>query len=78
MTEQPTHWRVILEVYTDDGTDTGDVIIRDGEVIGSWLCDENDFMSFTPNGSNEPLFTNAMLGPFTANIIEWFEKQNAS
>lgn len=65
------HWRVILEGYGK--RDAGYVVTKDGEIIGTWASDENDICSFTPEGDQEPLITDAFLGPFCNRIAEWHE-----
>ena len=67
------HWKVMLEGYRE--RDSGDVITKDGEIIGTWASDENDFCSFTPNGEQEPIFMHPMLGPFCTLVAEWHEGQ---
>jgi len=68
------HWKVTLDGYPD--CDFGDVTAIDGEVMGTWACDENDFFSFTPHGEPEPIFLHPMLGLFCAKIAEWHEDQD--
>jgi len=65
------HWKVILEGHGE--CESGCVITRDGEVIGTWAVDENDFCSFTPNGEQKPIFLDPMLGPFCTRVAEWHE-----
>lgn len=67
------HWKITL--YGHQEFDTGDVVTKDGEIIGTWSCDENDFYSFTPNGKAEPIFENPFLGLFCSQVAEWHEGQ---
>lgn len=67
------HWKVILEHYGE--REDGDVITKDGDLIGRWAADENDHCSFTPYGAQEPIFVNPMLGLFCAQIAEWHDAQ---
>lgn len=68
------HWKVTLFGYGE--FDFGDVVTKDGEVIGTWSSDENDFHSFTPNGKEEPIFVSPFLGPFCSWVAEWHEAQH--
>ncbi|MGV8832166.1 MAG: hypothetical protein ACOH2N_09340 [Devosia sp.] len=55
---------------------SGEVITRDGEVIGSWRTDENDlddFYQFIPDGEQEPTIQSYNLGMFCFDIEEWHE-----
>jgi hypothetical protein len=54
------HWRVLLDGYGE--RDTGDVITRDGEVIGTWSLVEDVFYTFTPDGADEHIFFVPHLG----------------
>ncbi|MDO5622731.1 MAG: hypothetical protein Q4G24_14845 [Paracoccus sp. (in: a-proteobacteria)] len=67
------HWKVILEHYGE--RDRGDVVTKDGEVIGTWSADENDFCSFTPYGEQQPIFVNPFPGLLCDQIVEWHEAQ---
>lgn len=50
----PKNWKVLLEGF--DEAESGDVITRDGEVIGTWTLIDDVFYAFTPNGAEEHLF----------------------
>lgn len=65
------HWKVTLHGFGQ--SDFGDVVTKDGEIIGTWSCDENDFYSFTPNGATEPVYVHPMLGLFCSWVAEWHE-----
>jgi hypothetical protein len=71
----PDHWKVKLSGYGDG--DVGDVVTRDGEIIGIWTADENDHCSFTPNGHDEPILFNVFLGLLCSDIARWHEKTEA-
>jgi len=68
------HYHVILEGYPDE--DTGYVLTKDGEYLGTWVNDENDIISFIPDGADAPLFTEVFLGPFCQLIKSWHEAEN--
>lgn len=52
----PTHWNILLD-------SSGDVITRDGEIIGTWSTDDSDaFYEYTHNGASEPLFGSPFKG----------------
>lgn len=70
------HWKIILDGWGEG--DTGDVVTKDGEVIGTWTADENDHCSFTPDGADEPIYHNVFLGLFCAWIAEWHQKQDTA
>ncbi|WP_193336335.1 hypothetical protein [Devosia beringensis] len=55
---------------------SGDVITRDGEVIGTWRTDDNDlddYYQFIPDGEQEPTIQSYSLGMFCFDIEEWHE-----
>jgi hypothetical protein len=51
----------------------GDVVTRDGVVVGVWKLDENTQVSFLPNDASEPLFLDMPLGRLCEQIREWYE-----
>lgn len=51
----------------------GDVVTRDGEIIGVWKLDEDGQVSFLPDDASEPLFTDMLLGLLCEQIREWHE-----
>lgn len=53
----------------------GDVVTRDGEIIGVWKVDENLQVSFHPDDASEPLFTDMLLGLLCEQIREWHEAE---
>lgn len=65
----PDHWRYLLDGFPD--TDNGDVITRDGEIIGTWGLLHGALYTFTPNGASEPIFVEPFLGMLTSCIEEW-------
>ena len=51
----------------------GDVVTRDGVIVGVWKLDENTQVSFLPNDASEPLFLDMPLGRLCEQIREWYE-----
>ena len=51
----------------------GDVVTRDGEIIGAWKLGEDGQVSFLPNDASEPLFTDMLLGLLCEQIRQWHE-----
>lgn len=65
------HWRIILDRHGE--RDEGDVYAsEDGEVIGRWRVDENDFHYFTPSGAAEPIFCDPYLYLFCEKVTDWY------
>ena len=71
------HWNVTLDGYGERERDSGDVITKDGEIIGTWSADAEDHCSFTPRGQTEPIIWNPFLGLFCKSVAEWHEEQEA-
>lgn len=71
----PKHWKILLDGYPDYGT--GDVITKDGEIIGTWSLVDDVFYTFTPNGGERHLFFEAHLGMLVSRIVEWHEGREA-
>lgn len=69
----PDHWRYLLGGFGE--TDAGDVITRDGEIIGTWGLSDGVFYTFTPNGADKHIFFEPFLGMLTSRIAEWQEEQ---
>jgi hypothetical protein len=69
------HFHVTLEGFPADG---GDVISNDGEVIGTYTCDDSDHCEFTPNGSDGPTISGYHVGPFCSDIAEWHRKREST
>ena len=67
------HWHVTLEGFP---ADSGDVITKDGEVIGTYTCDGNDYCEFKPNGAEEYLISGVFIGIFCSDIAKWHEGQS--
>lgn len=55
--------------------DDGSVVTSDGEYLGTWDADGNDFYSFFPDGMNEPLIEDVFMGLFCKKIKEWHDAQ---
>jgi hypothetical protein len=70
------HFHVILDGYGEQ--DTGDVITKDGEVIGTWVLDPEDHPGFIPLGGQEVIIWNWMIGPFCKEILAWYEEAEAA
>lgn len=51
--------------------DNGYVVTQDGEYLGTWEPDENDHLSFTPDGESEVLFFDVFTGSLCRKIEEW-------
>ena len=51
----------------------GDVVTRDGLIVGVWKLDESTQVSFLPNDASEPLFIDMPLGRLCEQIREWYE-----
>lgn len=69
------HFHVTLEGFPADG---GDVISRDGEVIGTYTCDGSDYCEFRPNGTDVSIISGYHVGPFCRDIAEWLQRQESS
>ena len=70
-------YRITLDGHGEHSS--GDVITRDGEVIGTWRTDDNDFddfYQFIPDGEKEPTIQSYMLGLFCFEIAEWHDGQS--
>lgn len=68
------HHHVTLDGFP---ADSGDVISKDGEVIGTYTRDENDYCEFTPNGADEPIISGYHVGTFCSEIAKWHDQQQA-
>ncbi|RWB39767.1 MAG: hypothetical protein EOQ46_26410 [Mesorhizobium sp.] len=53
----------------------GSVVTRDGEIVGTWVMDENEHPSFIPDGSSEPMFFHVFLGSLCQRIEDWLENE---
>ena len=53
----------------------GDVITKEGEVIGTWAVsdDDHEFLLFFAEGSDTLEFENPHLGYFLAQISDWHQ-----
>lgn len=51
--------------------ESGDVITKDGEYIGTWSIDQDDHPSFTPDGADGPLFYDIFLGQLAQKVSAW-------
>lgn len=71
----PDHWHVTLDGYGDG--DTGDVVTKHGEVIGTWVLDPEDHPGFIPLGETEQIIWSPWIGEFCKLVKEWHEEQEA-
>lgn len=58
----------------------GDVITRDGEVIGRWRSSGDgalEFVDFLPDGADDVLFSEHFVGLLCQRIREWHQAQEA-
>lgn len=69
----PRRWKVLLHGFPD--RETGDVITRDGEIIGSWSLVDDVFYTFTPDGADDHLFFEPFLGILCSRIVEWHQNR---
>ena len=66
------HYHVFLEGFP---ADSGHVVTKDGEIIGTYTCDDNDYCEFTPTGAHEPVAYGSHIGPFCEDVAKWHEAQ---
>lgn len=52
--------------------DDGSVVTKDGEYLGTWESDDNDHLSFTPEGAAGP----ALHHPFRYGLCEMIGERN--
>jgi hypothetical protein len=69
--EGPFHYPINL-------CEDGSVVTRDGEYLGTWIIDEHEHPSFTPDGASEPLLFHLVVGLLCMSIREWHETTNAN
>lgn len=53
--------------------DDGNVVTRDGEVLGIWVMDSFEHLSFIPESHTEPLFQHVTSGGLALQIRGWHE-----
>lgn len=70
-----SRWEIALDGHGEKRV--GSVIAGDGEIIGTWSADENDFYSFMPNGEEEPVIGNYFLAGFCSDVADWHETRRA-
>ncbi|MDQ0421117.1 hypothetical protein J2045_002144 [Peteryoungia aggregata LMG 23059] len=58
--------------------ETGDVITRDGEYLGTWELVDDVFHAFIPDGETEHLFFEPFLGMLCWKVWEWHEERERS
>ena len=69
------HYHVIMDGY--GSSDSGDVITKAGEVIGTWVLDPEDHPSFIPLGETEHVIWVPWVGQFCKLVKEWHEEREA-
>ncbi|CUH52991.1 hypothetical protein [Shimia marina] len=52
---------------------SGDVLTIEGEKLGCWHCDEEEWCFFTPNDAQEPACAAPSLWPLHDNIARWLD-----
>lgn len=72
----PHYWKVLLDGYGEG--ETGDVITKDGEIIGTWSIVDDVFYTFTPDGEDDYLFFDPFLGLLCHSIAEWHAEKEAA
>ncbi|MBX8800540.1 hypothetical protein [Pseudochrobactrum asaccharolyticum] len=72
----PHYWKVLLDGYGE--VESGDVITKDGEIIGTWSLVDDVFYTFTPDGEEDYLFFDPFLGLLCCNIAEWHAEKEAA
>jgi hypothetical protein len=55
----------------------GEVMTRDGEVIGTWSLDENYHPGFTPDGHTEQMFWDIGVPMLCAKIKKWHDAKSS-
>ncbi|MGB3025844.1 hypothetical protein [Paradevosia shaoguanensis] len=53
----------------------GDVITRDGEIVGTWTLIHGALYDFTPIGGDQPILTDPFVWRLCNRIGEWLEAQ---
>ena len=69
------HYHVLLDGYGDK--DSGDVLTKDGEIIGTWVLDPEDHPGFIPLGKQEQIIRSPWIGEFCKLVAAWHEQQEA-
>lgn len=72
------HYHVYMDGYGDRERDSGDVITKDGEVIGTWVLDPEDHPGFIPLGETEEVIWSPWIGEFCRLVKEWHEEREAA
>lgn len=68
-------YRIELVGYGKDHTGSGDIVTRDGEILGTWTADENDIFGFIPNGATEPVLRCVFVPRFIEAVERWIADQ---
>lgn len=74
----PYRFPINLIGYPNAGE--GDVITKDGEILGRWFSSGDEaleFVDFVPDGADEVLFSEHFVGLLCQRIREWHQAQEA-
>lgn len=56
--------------------DNNSVVTGDGEYLGTWDTDDSDaFYEFTPDGSDEVMFSDPFMGNLCKQILKWHDPE---
>ena len=69
------HYHVIMDGYGDK--ESGDVVTKDGEIIGTWVLDPEDHPGFIPLSGTEQIIWSPWFGQFCKLVKEWHEERQA-
>lgn len=69
------YYHVILDGYGDH--ESGDVVTKHGEIIGTWVLDPEDHPGFIPLGETEQVIWSPWIGQFCKLVAEWHEQREA-
>lgn len=68
--------RGIIMLGYHNGAEGGDVLSEDGEVLGSWYMDEEEWSHFTIDGDAETSSSAPSPWMLQDSIADWYEKNN--
>lgn len=71
------HYHIFMDGYGHRDKDSGAVVTRDGEIIGTWVLDAEDHPSFTPLGETEHVIWSPWIGEFCKLVKAWHEEREA-
>lgn len=64
-----------INLLDHETEETGEVMTRDGEVIGTWHLLDGAIYSFTPSGGSEATIVDPFVPMFCEKIQAWHEAQ---